>query len=156
MGINVELKKFALISEIVSAIAVVISLIFVGYQISQNTDEVRASNRQQVTLAAISATQLIAGNTELAAIFSKIENNEELTNAENIQYSYFVRSLLYDIQNAYLLHLEGRLEDSYWATRAVLLKTYLDRPASRSIIERDKDLGNLDERFVLWLNAEMD
>ena len=31
-----------------------------------------------------------------------------------LQYSYFVRSMLYDVQEAFLLHRKCRLEEEYW------------------------------------------
>ena len=40
-----ELQEWASIAEIVSALAVVLSLVYVGYEINENTSEVRAANR---------------------------------------------------------------------------------------------------------------
>jgi hypothetical protein len=54
---RLTLGEWASIAEIVSAVAVVISLIYVGYQINQNTEEVRASNRQELVDRAVDATR---------------------------------------------------------------------------------------------------
>ena len=41
-----KLQEFALIAEIVGAIAVVISLIYVGLGVRQNTDAIQVANHQ--------------------------------------------------------------------------------------------------------------
>jgi hypothetical protein len=146
-----KLKSYALIAEIISAIAVVLSLLFVGYQLNQNTNEIRAANRQEATGTAINATLSVSTNPELAAALSKITEGSELSPAETVQYSYFVRGLLYDVQNAYLLYLEGRLDKEYWETRSAIVRTYLQQPLAKQIYNHDMRRGILDARFVLWI-----
>jgi hypothetical protein len=63
-----------------------------------------------------------------------------------------VRGLLYDIQEAFLLHQEGRLDDEYWRTRAAIVLAYLSRSTARDVYERDKSLGVLHSDYVRWLD----
>ena len=150
-----KLREYALVAEILSAIAVVVSLIFVGYQVNQNTNEIRASNRQQITTMAMSATLSVSTSPELAEAIAKIQKGDALSLAEETQYGYFVRGLLLDIQNAYLLYLEGRLDSQYWDTRSAILLAYLGQPLALSIYQRDKSIGSLDSRFVEWLDNQI-
>jgi hypothetical protein len=46
--LNQRLSDWASIAEVVSAVAIVLSLLYVGYQIRENTIEVRETNRQQL------------------------------------------------------------------------------------------------------------
>ena len=150
-----KLQEYALIAEITSAVAVVISLLFVGYQLNENTEEIRASNRQEVTSMAMSATLSASSNPELALAIAKSSEGEELSMSELSQYGYFIRGMLLDIQNAYLLNQEGRLDAQYWNTRSALVRSYLRQPLALSVYERDKNLGTLDSRFTDWLDAQL-
>ncbi len=150
-----KLQEYALVAEITSAIAVVVSLLFVGYQLNENTEEIRASNRQEVTVMAMSATLSVSTNPALALAISKSNAGEELSTTEMSQYSYFIRAMLLDIQNAYLLNEEGRLDSQYWDTRSALVLSYLGLPLALEIYKRDKGLGTLDSRFTEWLDEQL-
>jgi hypothetical protein len=61
-----RLKKWAAIAEITASIAVIISLLFVGFQLHRNTTELRATHSndlydaiREIELAMISAPQLV-------------------------------------------------------------------------------------------------
>ena len=152
---KLRLNDWASLAEIVGAVGVVISLIYVGVQVSANTDEIRAANRQQLIGRAHSATTGASRNPELAVVFAKLSEGKELTPAEMIQYGYFVRALVYDVQEAFLLMEEGRLDEAYWNTRAALFFTYVSQEPARDIYEGDKEIGLLHERFVVWADSEL-
>ena len=109
---KLSLSEWASIAEVVGAIAVVISLVYVGIQIDANTAEIRATNRQQLVNRSAEATQNAASNPQLAAALVKGAEGEPLSAAEFAQYSYFVRGMQYDVQEAHLLFVENRLDDS--------------------------------------------
>ncbi|MDX1461405.1 MAG: hypothetical protein R3348_10155, partial [Xanthomonadales bacterium] len=69
---NLSLSEWASIAEVIGAIGVVISLIFVGVQVRENTDEIRATNRHQLIGRAHSATTSIAANQGIAAVIAKL------------------------------------------------------------------------------------
>ena len=147
------LDEWASIAEIISAVAVVISLVYVGYQVNENTGEIRASNRQQLVNRSVDATLGFATNTELAAVIAKVRNGGELDGKEYTQFSYVVRGVLYDVQEAFLLHREGRLDEGYWSTREKLIISYLDPPIARQIYEENKVSGVLHPEYIRWLDA---
>lgn len=151
-----KLQEYALLAEIIGAAAIVISLIFVGFQVNQNSDEVRASNREQAVTRAQWATMSIALNTELAAIIAKVATGDELSETQQVQYSYFVRSMLYDLEVSYLLYLEGRLDAEYWQTRNALVLNYLSQPLAREIYEQGKLLGTINLRFSTFLDSQLE
>lgn len=147
---RLSLSEWASIAEVVGAIAVVVSLVYVGVQISENTVEVRESNRQQLVDRSFSATGNVASNPELAGAIAKVAQESELNPRERTQYAYFVRSLLYDVQEAFLLHREGRLGDAYWETRGAIFKAYMNFAPARDVYRRDKTLGVMHDEFVSW------
>ena len=148
-----NLDEWASIAEIISAVAVIISLVYVGYQVNENTGEIRASNRQQLVNRSVDATMSFATNTEIAGVLAKVRNGGNLDDKEHTQFSYVVRGVLYDVQEAFLLHSEGRLDDGYWSTREKLIITYLEPPIARQIYEENKMRGVLHPEYIKWLEA---
>ena len=73
-----------------------------------------------------------------------------------MQYAFFVRGLLYDIQEAYLLHREERLSDEYWSTRQAIFTTYMRNELARAVYRRDSALGVLQPKFVEWANGKLE
>ena len=122
---KLRLSEWAHIAEMIGAIAVVISLLYVGVQVGNNTREIRAANRQQLVGRSHTATTGWAADPQLAAILARATEGDSLTLSETIQYGYVIRAVLYDVQEAYLLNQEGRLGDAYWGTRAALAKAYM-------------------------------
>lgn len=152
---KLSLAEWASIAEIIGAIAVVLSLLYVGVQVQENTSEVRASNRQALINRSALAVGNAASNPELALALSKPAGGQPLTPAELAQYQYFVRGLLYDIQEGFLLHEEGRLDDEYWRTRSAIVLAYLAEPLAREVYARDKSLGVLHDDYVRWLDMAL-
>jgi hypothetical protein len=153
---RLTLSEWASIAEVIGAIGVVISLIYVGIQVSENTDEIRATNRQQLIGRAHSATNRIASSPDLSQAISNLVNGDPLTPSQQIQYGFFVRGMVYDVQEAFLLHQEGRLDEAYWKTRSALIVSYMTQDLARGIYIRDKALGLLHEDFVLWADQVLE
>jgi len=149
---KLTLSDWASIAEVIGAIAVVFSLLYVGMQVKANTDEIRASNRQNFVNRSAQATSNVATNPELAAAFAKVDAGTTLTPTDLMQYQFFVRGLLYDIQEAFLLHREGRLDDEYWETRAAIVLAYMAQMQARDVYQRDRALGVLHADYVSWLD----
>ena len=83
-------------------------------------EAVLAANRQQLAGRAHTAATSIATSPELAAAYAKLAKGDKLAPSEQMQYAYFVRAMLYDVQEAFLLYREERLTEECWKTRAAL------------------------------------
>ena len=153
---RLSLAEWASVAEIIGAVAVVLSLIYVGVQVQENTSEVRVANRQALISRSGLAVGNAAANAELALALSKPAEGEPLTPAELAQYQYFIRGLLYDIQEGFLLHQEGRLDDEYWRTRAAIVLAYLSQEEARAVYQSNKVLGVLHSDYVRWLDRALE
>ncbi len=151
-----KLSEWANVAEIISAIAVVVSLLYVGYQINLNTQEIRVANRQELVTRAHTATMTWATSPELVRTLVKATKNEPMSDEERLMFTYAVRAVLYDVQEAFLLHREGRLSQKYWETRISLIKGYLSSNASLKIYKDQKVAGVLHSDFVNWVDATLD
>lgn len=152
---KLRLADWASIAEIVGAVAVVVSLAYVGVQIRANTEEVRATNRQQLVGRSHEATERYALSPEISTILTKVGAGDSLTDVERTQYGYIIRSMLYDVQEAFVLNREGRLDDAYWGTRAAIARAYMSNPVAIATYERDKALGTLLPDFVQWMDESI-
>jgi len=149
------LSEWANIAEVIGALAVVVSLLYVGVQVRHNTNEVRASNRQQLIGRAHTSAIALTGNPEMAALMAKARAGDPLTPAEFIQHGFLVRAVLYDVQEAYVLNREGRLDDAYWRTRAGIVVAYLASASAREVYAREKVQRALVPDFIEWLDNEL-
>lgn len=85
------------IAEIVGAIGVILSLIYLALQIRQNTKVARAETTKDLYLASREAILEIAANDELAKIWTEIRNFENIDAARRYAfYQSFFR--LYELQ----------------------------------------------------------
>lgn len=147
---KLKLSDWASIAEVVSAIAVIISLVYVGIQINENTGETRAANRQQLVSRAHLGTIAAAG-PESSAIFAEVTVGTALTPTELARYGFLTRTVLYDVQEAYLLYREERLDERYWNTRAAVALAFLAPTPARDIYRRDRSIGDFHTDFVARL-----
>lgn len=150
---KLRLSDWASIAEVVGAIAVVISLAYVGIQVRDNTEAVRAANRQALVSRAHYATSNIAASPALAEAYSKVASGEEPTPTELVQYGYGIRAMLYDIQEAFLLQRELNLDEEYWKTRVALFDAFMGQQVARDVYVRDRNLGILHVDFVDWADS---
>lgn len=152
---KLSLGDLANIAEVIGALGVIISLVYVGVQIREHTEEMRTANRQQLIGRAHEATAGFALSAELSGVLAKVANGDTLTSGERVQYGYLIRSMLYDVQEAFVLNREGRLDDEYWETRAAVARSYMSSPSARSVYERDKAAGALLPVFVAWMDESI-
>ena len=109
---NVELKS---ILEVLSAIAVLLGLAFVGFELRQNTAAVEAASRQSTTDASVAWLLTIASDSELAHLWGVGSTEpENLNETEGIQLHLLQRSQWIRFQNAYLQWKNGTLSDDDW------------------------------------------
>jgi len=127
-----SLEAIANIASIIASIAVVLTLIFIALQMRQTLQVTKMS-------AAQSATALLSQNygriiefPEMAELFIRLRNEEELSEAEQMRVSNFAA-----IQFRYfeMLHAHvraGIFDDDLWAGALVRLHETLDIPRIRT------------------------
>ncbi|HSG96884.1 MAG TPA: hypothetical protein VLA11_02740 [Woeseiaceae bacterium] len=102
------------IGELVGAIAVIITLLYVGRQIHEANAQTQAMSRYSLIEALGQINVLVANSKENASVFRRGLQNEELDADESIQFLAMlgqftnVSSVLFD------LHNDGLLPDNQW------------------------------------------
>ena len=102
--------------EIVSAGAVLTGLIFVGYELNQNTEAVQAATLQSITDQSQEYLLLLSADPALNRIWRLAnENPEALNESEASQYFFLLRAQWLRYQNAFLQWQRGTMSDKDWA-----------------------------------------
>lgn len=116
------LQKYALIAEIISAIAIVISLLFVGFQIKDNTKATRASTFHEITSLDIQLLLSFATSEESANKISTFRENPDALSGEQLNHAfYFFAAEVRHVENMFLQHKNKMLSDRDWQSRKSLV-----------------------------------
>ena len=103
------------IGEIVAAVSVVSSLVFVGLEVHQNTLAVRGATYQALSDAASGALLELAHDPQLAALMARVFNedavSEDFTGPENMQLTVSHMAFIRRLENSYLQYREGILDE---------------------------------------------
>ncbi len=111
---SVDWKKWAAIAEVFGTLAVVVSLIFVGISIRQNTVVVQANQQNLLYELTDSWFSDQVSNPELFEIESRAADPESLTYVERRQFKTQTFRAMNVWENAYFKHKNGLLTDDQY------------------------------------------
>ncbi|MEE9208584.1 MAG: hypothetical protein V3U67_09505 [Gemmatimonadota bacterium] len=152
---RLRLSDWASIAEIGSALAVVASLLYVGYEIQQNTKVSLASNRQAVATRAQDLALFSANIGINRLILGPEADDVVLTETEVNNLTAYVGALLRSSEEAYLLYRDGLLDEEYWMTRAGVMLTILRSARARQVYFQTRDSGFYTDDFVDWVDEAL-
>jgi hypothetical protein len=105
-----KLQEYASIAEIIGAIAIVVSLLFVGIQVKQSNSIATTDAIQTGTQHWLSAYRETFGSTESAMFFRKAINHcDDLSNDERARFFYMLGEYISAFDNIYNQYINGRL-----------------------------------------------
>lgn len=149
---KLTLTEYAQIAEVVAAVAVVVSLVYVGIGLRDNTAAVRSASVQAITTT--SQNGLIAEST--SADLSRIrrigdEDPEELDVDEARRYQTMYRQIWLSFQNVYFQRDLGTVGADLWGTYERIICTQFAQAGVR--ITWDDHASVLDPEFVAAAEA---
>lgn len=103
------------LAGVVSAAAVVLSLIFVGYEIRQNSAAVRGATYQSVMEASVGYAEWVASDERVAGLVVRVMNGEgpeDFSEEENLAITGIYYSGIRRAQNVYLQLSEGLISET--------------------------------------------
>ncbi len=145
-----NLSDWASIAEIISAIAVVASLLYVGYEIQRNTKVGLASNRQAIAARAQELALYSAETHIHKLLFDSDGEPIELTEAEQDRLTAYIGALLRTTEEAFLLYRDGLLYEEYWMTGAGVMVAALRSDVARTVYVRTRESGFYTGDFMAW------
>jgi len=108
--------RVAAAAEIVSAVAVVVGLLFVGLELRRNTAAVEAATFQDLTDVSNTWIMTIASDADLSRILREgNERPDDLTAADRQRYSLIERAFWVRMQNVYSQYVRGTLSAEDWS-----------------------------------------
>ena len=152
-----KLKEWALMAEIISGVAIVVTLIFLILEVKANTDATLAANRQ--SLASRTEAMLLVQSTspDIARLMTKARSDEEFTDEERYRFGAHIGGHVRLAEEAYLQYLDGHLEGEYWQTRAGnLLDARLSNGLARELWFEWARQDWFTPEFTRWLNTALE
>ena len=138
---KLKLSEVASIAEIIGAVAIIVSLVYVGIQVNDSTRAVRSATASETT-AAMSAWYINVGASEQASqiFYEGMTNPEALTQQETTQYIYMSHGLFLEYQAAYYLSQEGTLDFKLQESLVNTIAGVREMPGFRMYWRQRRDL----------------
>ena len=112
---KLSLERFALIAEIVGGFAVIVSVIYLAYEVRQNTAATRSLTHHEIFDSTLDVNQSIANDADLADIFARSRTGYvELNEAEKFRLFLTFVNYFNMWDAAYTNHQNGLLETDAW------------------------------------------
>ena len=136
--------------DFIGGIAVVITLLYLSYQIRQNTKEVRNSSIQSLLER---STSLFSENMDspIAAICAKMDRGEELDHEEQWRLMMFIRRNFQLYELVFIQHQGCRISDQVMQAYERRILASMDRPFWRDMWQDMKQFYTDD--FVDYINT---
>ncbi len=140
-----KLSDLAHYAEIIAAIAVVVSLLYVGRQVQDNTAAIRSASVQSVADSSDAALRNIAADEDLSRIrLIGDADYSALSELDAHRYRMFIRGQWIRMQNIYAQNQLGVLDDSFWSTYAkIICEIYASEgakntwPGNKAVLDKD-------------------
>jgi len=153
---KLKLSEWAHVAEIIGAFAVVISLLYVGYQIQLNTAERRLDSVQSITARDEQIALAYSTNEMLGVAFEKTLNGAELSPLEQSTMGNIIFAHLRVLEDSYTKYQQGYLDDSFLESRKNLAMVIILRsPQVRAEYEAEKRAGIFPHPFIDWFDEEL-
>ena len=112
-----SLEQASFIAQILSALAVIATLIFVGFQLKKATSAIRSSSSQAHSGLYTDLVRSIIDNPDFARAWSiGITDPKALKEEEWVQFVAYASALFRLYESSRVQWLNGRLDDEHWHT----------------------------------------
>ncbi len=127
-----SLKKTHQLGELIAAVAVVISLVFVGYEVQQNSEVQSQMATEAVVRDFVGAIRSLSTNAEMACIYaSGVQDFGSLSGSERLRLSAYLLGVYYAIQEMHSLTKRGAIDPGTWRGFDRLSQENMELPGVR-------------------------
>jgi len=144
-----KLEKLSALAELVSAVAIVVTLGYLAVQTRQNTTAVQAAVRQSML---VEDRELLFKTMEFPFFAAGEYNGRELTRDEEVRLISYLIAFVRTRENEWLQYQNGVIDEATWATYRVPMQIILSQPFSRHWWEVRAQAGEFVEGFVNDVN----
>lgn len=117
------------IADLVAALGVIGSLIYVAIQVRQNTKSVNRASAQAMLMSRAETNRFLAGDPALSDLFWRGgETPEALSEEEWRRYFWICSAALRPVEMAFLDHKDDHMRASLWEAQDNALKFWFSKP----------------------------
>lgn len=153
MGNELNWEAIGAIGEVLGAITVALTLIYLVVQLRQNTKALRLSTANAVTEELQAMWSLLASDKGLTEVIIKAGQSKELDTESKVRYYTFTSNTLRIYENAYLQKIEGSIHEAHWIGLTRMMIDYTDMPAFSSYWADRKHWGS--DEFAEHMESEI-
>jgi hypothetical protein len=150
-----NLSSFADVADLLAALGVIVSLIYVGYQLKETRKAGRAATAQARTDLGV---QLISARwtTDIADLLAtSVDDPNSLSKVDNFKLKGFFSAHIRHSMNMYYQQREGFLDD-YWSYGIARVTVYWIKNYPLMVSEWTSIQETLPPEFVDFINAEIE
>ncbi len=153
---NFNIDKVASLAEIVSAFALIISLLYVAHEVKQNTKATKATTFQAINDAEDQYWSSLSSNKELSIIWNQGLKNgmSSLNTDEQTQFTISIRRLIYMFQNVHYQRRKDVVDDEMWDAWVASLDEFLTEPGFQDVIQLTKP--HLSSYFIELIDSRLE
>ena len=152
---NQKLSDWASIAEIISGVAVVVTLIFLLVELRENTAAIQGTNQQSIAERVEARMMALATNPQLSRLMVLARDDPggiERGSLEWEQLFFVYHSLITAAEEAYLQYTRGFLEEEYFLSRANRALDALDNPIGRDTYRDARARGQYVAEYMNWID----
>jgi hypothetical protein len=128
-----NLDRVSQSAQLAANLGVIISILFLGYQISEHRDLTRAQTRSSIASAAIGLLSSEALDAEMAGIVYRNNQGEELSGVEQFRLERLMYAYFRMWEDAHYQYRHGLYDEPEFAGARQAWKIRLNRPRVASI-----------------------
>jgi len=107
-------QKWAFVSELVASAAVVVSLVFLSYEVRENTRAIEGTAFQELIHASDASLLAVATDSALASIWNRGAEYDSLSPSDQARFFALTRVFWRNYENAYLQYRRGLINPEEW------------------------------------------
>ena len=132
-------EAISAIGQLIGALAVIITIIYLAIQMKQNTAAVATSTYESTMTGFNDINVIVASTPELASIINRgCMNTDKLTETENVQFNFILRCYTNQWWKLYKLYDRGSLGKSEWSIFAKEAAQFLEQPGCKPFCEENR------------------
>ena len=150
-----SLSDLAALGSFISGVAVLISFVFLAFQLRQNAHNQRATVHNERTALTQDIALEIASSRESAEVYRRgSEADPSLDMADCNRYLSYALSAFWAYEEFFYQHRDGMIDEARWATNVRRLRSMVAQPGYRAAW-RVFSNGWFESDFVDWFNKIM-
>lgn len=128
-----SLENVYFVTQIIAALAVIASLLYVGIQLKQNTQAIRAAAVQSITETVATNATNIAASPGNASLFRRgLNDYTALTESEQAQFVQLMNGIFLSQDSIFWLYTNGSFPEELWQREFGGLRAWLATPGGKS------------------------